>query len=705
MTALMNFSRNAITQGWIAFFRTLASNTGIKFVFGENEQARTDGKTVYLPALPVNLTEDDLTLTKAFGFHEVGHCQFSDVVFFQAFAAKHGDFARFLLNALDDVYMEYKQTRATREAEIYFRRKAGILFERKQFRDGSNSVAEAVACYALCYLRADRWSEYRDPLAVIEANFNKHFGVHAENVRGNLNDILINEFPSVDSTQDAGSLSLRIISMLKALSDDEEKKKEEDQGQDSQEGGQPSSNSGSSDDQGQSGQGDKAQSGSTDEQQPGNEQKDGKGGAEGESKPQSGNESSNDGGQGDAQPQGGDQPGDGKGKGELKPDSGNESGADDGQSGAGECGKDGTQGHNDGSGSANGRSLKEIVDEILNAKGLGDKEVFDDREAVTTVSKAVQAGTNPNYKGQTLAPKCVIDGKLDAAPGKPGKGFGGGAGTKEVVDGMSVCPQDADEVRAMERRLGRKAQVLASKLQGLLMQQEEAESYSTHRGQLGQNHLYRLSLGDVRLFTQSEEAERPTTAVSIVVDLSSSTQDENDKLFAKGKQPQFEAAVAPSTLRSILESVVLLEDVFNKIGCPREVLGFAPKGGELMTMVRSFGDSNQTALKRIGGLRRVAGGGHTPIGEAVFHAGRRLLTHEANRKVMFVLTDGAPGDVAKATEMTRFCESSGIRVVYLVIGDKVRTDWLTKAGFPFAVAITSDEVAPTLLAEAKKLLL
>ncbi|MBM5458951.1 VWA domain-containing protein [Pseudomonas sp. P66] len=699
MTALMTFSKNAITQGWISFFRVLASNTGIQFVFGANEQPRTDGKRVYLPSLPVTLTVDDLDLIKAFGFHEVGHIQYSDVVFFQAFAAKHGDFARFLLNALDDVYMEYKQTGATREAEIYFRRKARILYERKQFRDGSESVAEAVACYALCYLRIDRWSEYRDPFAVIEANFNKHFGAHADHVRGNLNDILINEFPSVNSTQDAGSLTLRIIAMLKALGDEEEKK-DEPKKDDPQGDGQPSSNGDS--DSGQGDQGDKPQSGNTDGQKPGEEQGSG---AAGNSKPQDGVEPGKDGSQGDSQPQGGGETGDRNCQGEPKSAGSDDAGPGDApgaQGGAAEGGKEDQTGSSD---AANGRSLKEIVDEILNATGLGDKEVFDGGESVGTVSKSVKSGTNPDYKGQSLAPDCVIDGKLDQPPGKEGKGLGGGAGNKEKVDGMTVCPVDVSEAREMEKRMGRKAQVLASKLQGLLMQQEEAESFTTSRGQLGQNHLYRLGLGDVRLFTQSEEIERPTTAVSIVVDLSSSTQDAADKAFAKGEKEQFEAAKAPSTLRSILESVVLLEKVFDQIGCPREVLGFAPKGGELMSMARCFGDNTQTAINRIGGLRKVAGGGHTPIGEAVFHAGRRLLTHEANRKVMFVLTDGAPGNVDKAVEMTRFCESGGVRVVYLVIGKTVKTDWLTEARIPFAVAESSAEVTPALLAEAKRLLM
>ncbi|WP_439126019.1 MAG: hypothetical protein ACNJA3_29390 (plasmid) [Pseudomonas rhizophila] len=684
MSAMMNFSKNAITQGWISFFRVLASNSGIEFVFGKDEQPRTDGRRVYLPSLPLNLTKDDLDLTKAFGFHEVGHIQFSDVVFFKAFAAKHGDFARFLLNALDDVYMEYKQAQATREAEIYFRRKASILFDRKRFRDGSNSVAEAVACYSLCYLRTDRWSEYRDPLAVIEANFNKHFGAHADHVRGNLNEILINEFPNVQSTQDAGSLTLRIIAMLKALGEEEEKN----------EGGQPEEAKGDgqsspADDSGSKGE--PQQDGDTD-------------GTNGDSKPQDASEPGSDGGQDQKQSKGSDGTDSGKGNGDGQ-SSGKGATGPDAEASAQAGTTDGNAGQTGGSEATDGRSLKSIVDEILNTTGLGDKEVFDDGDAVKAVSKSVQSGTNPDYKGQTLAPDCVIDGKLDQAPGKAGKGFGGGAGNKEKVDGMTVCPEDISEARDMEKRLGRRSQVLASKLKGLLMQQQEAESFTTTRGQLGQNHLYRVGLGDVRVFTQSEEAQRPTTAISIVVDLSSSTQDKADKDFAKGEKDQFEAAEAPSTLRSILESVMLLEKVFDQIGCPREILGFAPKGGELISMARCFGDSSKTAVNRIGGLRKVAGGGHTPIGEAVFHAGRRLVCHEANRKVMFVLTDGAPGNAAKAVEMTRFCESSGVRVVYLVIGEKVRTDWLTEARIPFAVAASSVEVTPVLLAEARKLLM
>lgn len=670
MGAMTMHSAQALTDGWMSFLRVQASNTGIKFIIGEKVPPATDGKTVWMPSLPVKLTMEDLILFKSDGLHEIGHIRWSDIPYFQAFGAKHGQFAGFLLNAVDDVYMENKQSRMTREAEGYFRQSAEIMFERNQFRDGSASPAEAVGCYTLCYLFSRAWSEYNAPLAVVTANFDKHFGEHAENVRSNLDQILINEFPSVQSTPHAGDLTLRIMAMLKALSDKDEKKKEEEK-----KGQKPKDQDGEQSQNGDSGNG--QGSGKSDEKKPeqsgGNS--DGKPGEKGDQGDQQGN----------AQPQGGDTPGK-----ESKGASGkgdNAGGKNDDSQGAG----------------ANGTSLKEIVNGIINAKDLGDREVFDKRAVIQGISDSVAAKKNPDYKNQSLAPKCVIDGKAIGNPSE--NGFGGGAGNREVVDGIVVGPQDANEARVMEGKLSRKVQVLATRLQSYLMNQEEAESFSTHRGDLGQNHLYRLGMGDTRIFAQKEELDRPTAAVSIVLDLSSSTQDATDKKFANGQNPQFTGGEPPSIARSIVQSALIFEKVLDQIGTPREILGFAPKGGELMTMVRSFGDNHQTAVKRIGGLRRIIGGNHTPIGEAVFHAGRRLMGHAAQKKVLFVLTDGMPGSVEKAVEMTRFCESTGIRVVYLVIGESVRTDWLTEAKIPFACAKTADEVGPTLIAEAKRLLM
>ena len=137
MTALLTHSARAITDGWMAFLRILSANYGIKFVIGENVPPKTDGKTCWLPALPFELTKDDLTLFQSNGYHEIGHVMHSDIPFFQRFAKKHGQFAGFLLNAVDDVWMENKQTATVRRSTICFRKSIDLLFERKQFRDGS----------------------------------------------------------------------------------------------------------------------------------------------------------------------------------------------------------------------------------------------------------------------------------------------------------------------------------------------------------------------------------------------------------------------------------------------------------------------------------------------------------------------------------------------------------------------------------------
>lgn len=120
--------------------------------------------------------------------------------------------------------------------------------------------------------------------------------------------------------------------------------------------------------------------------------------------------------------------------------------------------------------------------------------MFDRREAVQGLSDSVARGKNPEYKGQSVVPKMVVDGKTPK-PGKPGTGVAGGAGVGEVVDGIAVCRPDASEAKEMVQRLGARPQVLAHRLQALLMQQEEAEAISAPRGQLGQAHLYRFGLG------------------------------------------------------------------------------------------------------------------------------------------------------------------------------------------------------------------
>lgn len=721
--AIRKRSAQQVREGWYNFLRVLARNSKIKFVIGNPS---TDGNSISLPPLPAELTEEDMIKFGSHALHEVGHHLYSDIPYFMAFSKEHGLMAQFLLNALDDVFMMRKSVRYNRMAEGYFRKSAAILVKRKLFRDGSASPAEAFACYCLTYLFSRKWSEYRPAHEVIEGNFDHHFGEHAENLKSNLNEILDREFPNVLSTPDGGSLTLRILAMLESQSqceeedqddkEDEESPEDDKQNQDESQGGEQDQGESQDDAQGQ------GNSQNTDQDQ-GESQDDGQdqGNAQG-------NES-DDQGQDQSEPKGDDAQ---SGAGEGDDDSGSADG-DDGNGGNADANGESTGGGSDdqSQSSGSGRTLKEIVDEMLGTDP-GDQEVFDMAKAMQLLSEEIQNGQSDDYSAAELVTDLEVSGAVDSSSddgknnGKPAS-FAGQ--TPTFVDGMPVCDSNREEAQLMLKRVDRKASVLAAKLQSLLLNREEAEVHASRRGQLGTKNLFRVALNDTRVFEQKEEVMRPTAAVSVCADLSGSTEwvlvptlkckscekvgvvhvGLGDIAFCNSCGQQFEVdrnahKEVPAAV-AIQQSLLLLENVLDQLGTPREFIGFAPKtGGTLNTMIRTFGDANSTAVNRIGGLSSQVGGCSTPIGEAVMQASMRLQAHESQKKVLFVLTDGDPSSVEKAVQMTDLAQRGGVKVVYLLIGTDVRCDWLKAANIPFAHAKTADDLCPILLEQVGELL-
>ena len=701
--AVRKRSAQQIREGWYAFLRVLARNSKLKFVIGHPS---TNGKVISLPPMPAELTNDDLVMFKSDALHEVGHVLYSDFPFYKAFNLEHGKMAGFLLNVLDDVFMERKSVRFNRMAEGLFRKSAKIMYERKQFRDGSANAAEAFSCYCLTYLFGSKWSEYRAAHEVIEGNFDTFFGEHAENLKSNLNEILDREFPNVLSTPDAGKLTLRILAMLEAQSQCEEEDQSDEEDEDPQDDG----------DQDQSGNQD-------DDQDQGESQDDDQ--DQGEAQ---GNESGNQ-GKDKSYPKGDDaESGEGEGS-----DKSGKSDGDDSNSGDAGAEDERTEGGSDDQtqSSGSGKTLKEIVQEMLGTD-LGDQEVFDKSKAMQLLSEEIQHGQSADYSEAELVSDLEISGVVESSSddikpdGKPSHGAGK---TPIFVDGMPVCDSNREEAQAMLQRVDRKANVLAAKLQSLLLNREEAEVFASRRGQLGTKNLYRIRLDDTRVFEQKEEVLRPTAAVSVCADLSASTAwvpvpglvckccgeshhvlvGMSDMAFCNACGGKFEVdrndhKETPAAV-AIQQALLLLEKVLDQLGTPREFIGFAPKtGGTLNTMIRTFGDAHNTAVNRIGGLSTQVGGHSTPIGEAVMQASMRLQAHGSHKKVLFVLTDGDPSCVEKALQMTDLAQRGGVKVVYLLIGTNVRCDWLKAANIPFAHAKTADDLCPILLDQVGSLL-
>jgi cobalamin biosynthesis protein CobT len=665
-------SAKQFRDGWMSFLRVLARDSKIKFSVG---RPATDGNTIYLPALPAELTKDDEMLFKAFGYHEVGHVLHSNMQLYPTFGKEHGKQAHSLLNAIDDVWMEETQARFSKAAGRYFREKVTILTSKKMFRDGSASPFEAIASYCLTALGALKRPEFEQPKAIVRENVRLHFGEDADQLLENLDEILFSEFPNVRSTDDAGRLALRIIEMLKQQSQQQDEVPE-DEPEDEQDPGEEADPA----EDGQSGdeQGDGEQTGESDSTE--NDQSDESGDAD---NADAGNEGEE--GESDSTDQDGDQDSQ-AGNGDGTDESSDSDGCEEGDEGNGKP------------------TLAEIIKQMFE-EDIEEGEVFDARKYIECLAEEVENGEAPDYQGQTPVPAFNVDGESVSQQSTLGAGKG------ELIEGMPVCPADREIAKEIEGNLDRKFQVLAMKLQCLLMNREEADVYTTTRGRIGESHLYRFGMGNTRIFEQQEEIERVSAAVSLVADLSGSTLyvPGSENLPAPRSEEERKAfeeqLLRKSAFSHIQHSLLIMEKMLDQLGNPREILGFAPKSGELSTIVRSFGDDHQTAATRIGGLRHVVGGGHTPIGEAVFQATNRLMAHEAQRKVMFVLTDGAPSDVELAKYQTEVALKAGISVVYLLIGEQVVTDWLDEMECPYVHAKSAEELCPILLDQAEALLM
>ncbi|NGX27789.1 MAG: hypothetical protein K940chlam6_01727, partial [Chlamydiae bacterium] len=86
--------------------RVLADRYGIRVICRGN-QCCTDGKTIYLPALPDEVPANLMGAIRAFLDHEVGHIVGkSDHDIAQSFHDRHGEDAFGVLNVLEDLRVE-----------------------------------------------------------------------------------------------------------------------------------------------------------------------------------------------------------------------------------------------------------------------------------------------------------------------------------------------------------------------------------------------------------------------------------------------------------------------------------------------------------------------------------------------------------------------------------------------------------------------
>ena len=91
--------------------RSLADKFGIRLLC-RGDRCATDGKTIYLPALPEEIPKDLYLALRGYLDHEVAHVAFaSNTSVLREFEAKWGKTGGFLLNLLEDVRVEAARRR------------------------------------------------------------------------------------------------------------------------------------------------------------------------------------------------------------------------------------------------------------------------------------------------------------------------------------------------------------------------------------------------------------------------------------------------------------------------------------------------------------------------------------------------------------------------------------------------------------------
>jgi len=162
-----------------------------------------------------------------------------------------------------------------------------------------------------------------------------------------------------------------------------------------------------------------------------------------------------------------------------------------------------------------------------------------------------------------------------------------------------------------------------------------AELHVGKRGRsLSSRHLDRVMTGDSRVFKSKAECVAPNTAVMLVQDVSGSMSGYPIQLAS---QALYAAALAMEGIEGI------------------DVAAMAfPGNGKVL----GFGESPRTQQAKF----QLTAWGGTPMADAVLVASQALLGQLNARRLMIVLTDGAPDSYPETQSMIASAEASGIEV-------------------------------------------
>jgi cobalamin biosynthesis protein CobT len=216
------------------------------------------------------------------------------------------------------------------------------------------------------------------------------------------------------------------------------------------------------------------------------------------------------------------------------------------------------------------------------------------------------------------------------------------------LDAWVTPAKGSDEAyRALKEHVGAQTGALRTKLARVIRTLIEARPlHDQERGRLDTTALHQLRLGNKRIFSETSPAIELDTAVSIVVDQSGSMGSADD--------PRCCAYWARLTCIALAEALDALNVPFEVIGFDNDwSKGAMPRSGFInrsplrFQVFKAFGEKHKQVRAR---LVRISGHCDNTDGEAVYQCALRLAQRPEARKLMFVLSDGAPACSGVPTE-------------------------------------------------------
>lgn len=628
----MRYSNQQITRALPIYAQHLAEQTGVKVIVG-GSNACTDGKVVHVPMVK----EGDASLAFGFMAHEISHVRNTDMDAFQEAASV--PFRHKMLNALEDIRIErcsMDQYPGTEEDIRYLNRK--VLLEPFSEVEAANAGDLQVVLYAV--LMGAYW-KLQEPQLEAPARF---YMEALEKLVGKpiADQIMATAWQCLECNTTWEVLEL-VDEILALLPDDQDQQQQPPQQPQSQPQGSDD-DSEESDESEQSGEPDAPEEDDNSEGEDGRESDSSDEGAG--SNPGSDEDSSeND----DEQPQsqsgqdgdGEEDSGDGSDAGSTDADAGDgaegeqESDQDSGQGGNASPGRDDDQGDSESEGeeatgnapsgepeegespgnnlkqkilSATEEDLEELIGDLADAAA----ELLNAEAYMKGVVKPFQLKGRTKQRSDWTSDHRVALGAQESA------------GLRQILNGML---QGQVDCRVQLKRQGRR---------------------------IDPGRIAMMKAGETRIFRHKARATRQSAAIQLLLDKSGSMQE----AMGDAESAVYAVLRALEGLPLVSTGAMAFPDRYSQpFGC---------------SLMKSHTESLGHAASE-GGFGAVAddGWGGTPLAEALWPSLGQLFgpkTKAVDRKILFVITDGAPDNNATAREMVELGEASGVTVIGLGFG-------------------------------------